>query len=356
MIADPVTSQQAAGRVWLITGASSELSRAISGATPSTPSALPAWLVSFFGEDLIAQIDALVADVHAGTADELFDLLLALSAKRAGEISLASSAAALLSGADVTVESFLNGGDAHTEVAEHAPGTRTRIKRQRGEQMPGGDLIEPGPLREHGRPPDCLARLRRLLWRPPAGQTSSSSCSSWEQLSRGGAHRVGPHSQLLQNGSGYPLMEKPDQLVMGAHLGGPVSGGLPPGRLHAAPAGSAQPPGFRCAPPRVPKALPGRLLGYPDPLADLGPGTPRPARLLHELADQLVCAPGQLLADRQGRLDPVESPARRLPAHRVRQLRKTYRLHIDKVTLSQKGVKLSLSPLTQASSSLAKRS
>jgi hypothetical protein len=45
MNADPVTSQQAAGRVWLITGASSGLGRAITGATPSTPSALRAWLV-----------------------------------------------------------------------------------------------------------------------------------------------------------------------------------------------------------------------------------------------------------------------------------------------------------------------
>src|SRR6266487_1976539 len=42
---------------------------------PSTLSAPRAWLVSYFGEDLIAQIDALVADVHAGTANELFDLL-----------------------------------------------------------------------------------------------------------------------------------------------------------------------------------------------------------------------------------------------------------------------------------------
>ena len=333
MNADPVTSQQAACRVWLITGASSGLGRVITGTTPSMPSALRAWLVSFFGEDLIAQIDALVTDIHTGTGDELFDLLLALSAKRAGEISLAAPAAALLSGADVTAESFLHGGDAHTELAEHTPGTRTRIKRQRGEQVLGADLIEPGPLREHGRPPDCLARLRRLPWRRPAGQTSSSS--SWEQLPRGGAHRVGPHSQLRQHGSGYPLMEQPDQQVMGAHLGGPVSGGLPPGRLHAAPGRCAQPPGFRCAPPRVPKALPGRLLGYPYPLADLGPGTPRPARLLHELADQLVCAPDQLVADRQGRLDPVERRARRLLAHRVRQLRNTYRLHIDKVTLSR---------------------
>ena len=88
MNADPVTSQQAAGRVWLITGASSGLGRTITGATPSTLSALRAWLVSFFGEDLIAQIDALVADkhtgtgnIHAGTANELFDLLLALSTK-----------------------------------------------------------------------------------------------------------------------------------------------------------------------------------------------------------------------------------------------------------------------------------
>src|SRR5258708_1556589 len=75
------------------------------------------------------------------------------------------------------------------------------------------------------------------------------------------------------------------------------------------------------------------------------------ARLLHELADQLGRAQGQLFAGRQGRLDPVERRARRLLAHRVHQLRDTYRLHIDNVTLSRYGVKLSLSPLTAASSS-----
>src|SRR5260370_42079291 len=101
---------------------------------------LCAWLVSFFGEDLIAQIDALVADIHtgtgnihAGTANELFDLLLALSAKRAGEINFASFAAALLSGADVTVEFFLNGGHAHPEAAEHTQGPGTMITRHPGE-------------------------------------------------------------------------------------------------------------------------------------------------------------------------------------------------------------------------------
>jgi hypothetical protein len=71
--------------------------------TPSTLSALCAWSISFFGNDLVAQIDALVADRHAGTGNELFDLLLALSAKRAGELGSASFAAALLPGADVTV-------------------------------------------------------------------------------------------------------------------------------------------------------------------------------------------------------------------------------------------------------------
>src|SRR5215472_3827286 len=196
----------------------------------STLSALCAWLVSFFGEDLIAQIDALVADIHAGTGNELFDLLLALPAKRAGEISFASPAAAPLPGADVTAEFFLNGGGAHAEVAEHAPGTRTRIKRQRGEEVLGAHAATPGLPGNRGRALHRLTGLGRLRWRPLAGQTSSSS---WEQLSRGGAHRVGPHSQLLQNDGGYPLMEKPDQLVMGAHLGGPVRGGLPPGRLQA---------------------------------------------------------------------------------------------------------------------------
>ena len=37
----------------------------------------------FLFDDLVAQVDALVADVHAGARDELLDLLLALSAERA---------------------------------------------------------------------------------------------------------------------------------------------------------------------------------------------------------------------------------------------------------------------------------
>jgi hypothetical protein len=179
------------------------------------------------GEDLIAQIDALVADIHAGTGNEPFDPLLALSAKRAGEISFASFAAALLSGTGITVESLLNGGGAHAEVAEHTPGTRTRIERQRGEEVLGAHLGAPGLLCNRGRTLHRLTGLGRLLWRPPAGQASSSG----EQLSRGGAHRVSPHSQLLQNGGGYPLVEKPDQLVMGAHRPA-ASRQPPPGALN----------------------------------------------------------------------------------------------------------------------------
>src|SRR5260370_12225564 len=131
---------------------------------------LCAWLVSFCGEDLIAQIDALVADIHAGTGNQLFDLLLALSAKRAGEINFASFAAAPLPGADVAVEFFLNGGGAHAEVAEHTPGTRTRIKRQRGEEVLGAHVAGPGLLGNRGRTLYRLTGLGRLLWRPLAGQ------------------------------------------------------------------------------------------------------------------------------------------------------------------------------------------
>ena len=40
-------------------------------ATPSTLSARCAWPIPFFGNDLVAQIDALVADRHAGTGNEL---------------------------------------------------------------------------------------------------------------------------------------------------------------------------------------------------------------------------------------------------------------------------------------------
>src|SRR4029077_18618640 len=133
---------------------------------------------------------------------------------------------------DVTVEFSLNGGGAHAEVAEHTPGTRTRIKRQRGEGVRGAHVAAPGLLCYRGRTLQRLTGLGRLLWRPLAGQASSSG----GQLSRGCAPPLRPHSQLLQNGGGSPLMEKPDQQVMGARLGGPVSGGLPPGRLQAAPA------------------------------------------------------------------------------------------------------------------------
>src|ERR1700677_3314597 len=40
-------------------------------------------LGELFLDDLVAEIDALVADVHARTGDELLDLLLALTAERA---------------------------------------------------------------------------------------------------------------------------------------------------------------------------------------------------------------------------------------------------------------------------------
>jgi hypothetical protein len=39
-------------------------------------------LGELFLDDLVAQIDALVADVHAGAGDELLDLLLRLAAER----------------------------------------------------------------------------------------------------------------------------------------------------------------------------------------------------------------------------------------------------------------------------------
>jgi hypothetical protein len=96
-----------------------------------------------------------ISDAAAGPGDQSHltvrgrgkTLLLTLSAKRAGEINFASFAAAPLPGADVTVESLLHGGDAHAEVAEHTPGTRTRIKRQRGEQVLGAHLAAPGGSR-----------------------------------------------------------------------------------------------------------------------------------------------------------------------------------------------------------------
>src|SRR5215469_9128446 len=64
--------------------------------------------------------------MHAGTGNELFDLCPALSAKRAGEIGFASFAAALLSGADVTVELFLKADDAQAGHANQDQGPARR--------------------------------------------------------------------------------------------------------------------------------------------------------------------------------------------------------------------------------------
>jgi len=64
-----------------------------------------------------------------------------------------------------------------------------------------------------------LGRLRRrhVPWLPGAGK----------QLGRRGAHRVGPHAQLLQDRRRDALLEQPGQQVMRADLGRPVRGGFP---------------------------------------------------------------------------------------------------------------------------------
>jgi len=56
----------------------------------SSPSALRFRRGPVFADDLVAAINALVADVHTWTGDELVHLLLALAAKRAREIGLRS--------------------------------------------------------------------------------------------------------------------------------------------------------------------------------------------------------------------------------------------------------------------------
>ena len=63
-------------------------------------------------------------------------------------------------------------------MAEHPPGTRTRIKRQRSEQVLGAHLAAPGLLGHRGRTLHRLTGPSRLRWRPPAGQASTSGNSS----------------------------------------------------------------------------------------------------------------------------------------------------------------------------------
>src|SRR5262249_38797988 len=44
--------------------------------------------IIFLGDDVVAELDALVADVDGGPSDELTDLPLRLAAERAGEIDV----------------------------------------------------------------------------------------------------------------------------------------------------------------------------------------------------------------------------------------------------------------------------
>jgi hypothetical protein len=43
-------------------------------------------LFKLFGEDIVAEVDTLVADIHARACHELADLLLGLSAERADQV------------------------------------------------------------------------------------------------------------------------------------------------------------------------------------------------------------------------------------------------------------------------------
>jgi hypothetical protein len=53
---------------------------------------LPLFLLDFLCEDVVAQRDALVADVDGRSSDELFDLLLTLATKGAAQVAVASVA------------------------------------------------------------------------------------------------------------------------------------------------------------------------------------------------------------------------------------------------------------------------
>ena len=55
--------------------------------------------VDLFGDDIVAQIDAFIADVYAWARNKLFDLLLALSAERALQESPPSPMRAMVLGA-----------------------------------------------------------------------------------------------------------------------------------------------------------------------------------------------------------------------------------------------------------------
>ncbi len=44
-------------------------------------------MIALFGDDVVAQVDAFIANVNGRTRDQLANLVLAFSAKRADEIS-----------------------------------------------------------------------------------------------------------------------------------------------------------------------------------------------------------------------------------------------------------------------------
>ena len=206
------------------------------------------------------------------------------------------------------------------------------------------------------RPVDSVAGLGRLRrrhvpWLPGAGK----------QLSRRGAHRVGPHAQLLQDRRRDALLEQPGQQVMRACLGRPVRGGFPARRLQAGqqPVHRLQPTlglqascGWRRRLLREP--LPRGLLRHPHPLADLGPRAPGVTCLGDKTADQRVAAGRQFLADGDRGLDPVQRGIRRPRPDRRHQRSVVQDLHTDNLRLPPPIVNLKLSdaarggPLTQA--------
>jgi hypothetical protein len=105
---------------------------------------------------------------------------------------------------------------------------RARIQGQRAEQVLGPHVPAAAAPGQGLGPADSLTGLGGLRRQHLPGLPGAG-----KQLTGRGAHRIGPHAQLLQDRRRHALLEQPGQQVIGADLAGPVRGGFPPRRLQA---------------------------------------------------------------------------------------------------------------------------
>src|SRR4029453_7504885 len=137
-------------------------------------------------DDLVAEVDALVADVDTRSGDELLDLLLRLSAERAfEEVATVSDACHV---GPPAVRELLSGGRGPTDATGmtacplllHA---QTRPRRTPHSPVPLSADTREGPRRPHVVDPPLVPMSRLIACQPSAEPFLDSSTSSMRPYS-----------------------------------------------------------------------------------------------------------------------------------------------------------------------------